>query len=484
MPDPLAEPVGVDRRALELVLETAGVYLHDLASRPAVSPLSGADGVSSLPPLRERGIGSVAAISALAAAGSASCTVTTGPRFLDFVIGGATPAATAADWLVALFDQNAAGPGSSSFATELETVVLRRLVDIIELPPPWSGVVTTSAMSATLTGLACATRVWGLANGVDVAEQGLSGLPRMPVFASPLVHPTVRKALQLLGHGRTCIQEWSGSTSASELDDVRRRLDRVSSPAVLIATAGDANTGSFDPIAKLAEVARERGAWLHVDAALGLGAALSPRLRHLVSGMEDARSIAADAHKWMNVPYDCGFALLREPDELEPTFGMPAAAYLPSDGFRGYAVRGPESSRRARSLPLWATLAAYGAEGLRSMVERLDDATQHLGDRIERDVRLELACEPTWAVVCFRPSDDGATGDAQNRSTVRLVDSLRADGRFAVGLTTVKDRLAARVALVNWRLTIATIDEFVGVVHECLENAESVGRDPTSGATC
>jgi glutamate/tyrosine decarboxylase-like PLP-dependent enzyme len=195
----------------------------------------------------------------------------------------------------------------------------------------------------------------------------------MPVLASGLIHPSSRKALQLLGHGNTVEVFASDGVGRVDLAGMADRLGQLgAAPAVIMACAGEPNAGGFDPIADLADLADAHGAWLHVDGAFGAFAAVSPTTARLVAGLERADSIAADAHKWLNVPYESGFALVRQPNRLAHAFGMPGAPYLPDPASpgSGYMLLGPESSRRARALPIWATLAAYGRGGYQAMIER------------------------------------------------------------------------------------------------------------------
>lgn len=245
----------------------------------------------------------------------------------------------------------------------------------------------------------------------------------------------------------------------------------------MVATVGDAGAGRFDPLAEMAALAERHGAWLHVDGAFGLYVALSSRSRHLLEGLERADSVAADAHKWMNVPYESGFCLLRDPALLEPAFGMPDAAYLPGpgDGFRGFAVLGPESSRRARALPIWASIAAYGADGLAQMVDRHLDAAIHLADRVRDEPDLELVLAPVSCVVCFRwtgGKPSAASLDEQNR---RLARALADDGRFALGTTLVEGVVALRVALCNWRSLAGDLDDLIDHV---LQTARTMSAPP------
>jgi len=463
--DPLFE---VDKAAdvLADVAAAAPDYLAELPTRlvrdvESHALLDGLDG-----PLPEAGLGATGSVAELLRIGAAAATHSSGPRFFHFVVGGSTPAAMAGDWVTSLLDQNAGLWTASPLATAAETVVLRWLKDLFHLPASWGGVLTPSATFANLTGLACARHWWADRHGVDVAADGLAGLPRMPVFASGYVHPSVRKALQTLGCGRDSVgvhaRDDAGRVDLASLD---RALSELDGPAVLVASAGEVNAGDFDPIADLADLAEKHGAWLHVDGAFGLFAALSPRTAHLVDGVARADSVAADGHKWLNVPYESGFAFVREPHRLGETFGSWNAPYLaPADDTTiDYNCLGPESSRRARALPIWATLRAYGRDGYRAMVERHLDLTERLEFLVDAAPDLELLAPTQLCVACFRYTVPDADLDALNAALGR---ALLDDGRVYVGTTVYRGMTALRPAIVNWRTTTADIDLLVTVVRE------------------
>ena len=462
------DPLHDRDKAADVLAEVAAAapgYLSALDNRLVRDVTSHAllDGLDG--PLPEDGHGSSDSVAELLRIGTAAATHSSGPRFFHFVVGGSTPAAMAGDWVTSLLDQLSGMWTASAFATTAETVALRWLKDLFGLPTTWGGVLTPSATFANLTGLACARQWWGEQHGVDVAADGVAGLPRMPVIASGYVHPSVRKALQLLGFGRDTVQVHARDDAGrADLDGMRRALQETG-PAVLVACAGEVNAGDFDPVDEMADLAAEHGAWLHVDGAFGLFAALSPRTAHLVDGVTRADSVAADGHKWLNVPYESGFAFVREPRWLGTTFGSWNAPYLaPADETAvDYNCLGPESSRRARALPIWAALRAYGRAGHRVMVERHLDLAERLEFLVDQSPDLELLAPAQLCVVCFRYTAPGRDLDALNAA---LGKAILADGRVYVGTTVYKGMTALRPAIVNWRTTEEDIDLLVTVVRE------------------
>src|SRR4051794_34265625 len=455
--DASAKPV------LDLVAGAAPGYLDSLAARPVADPAARAllDDLGG--PLPEEGLGAVESVSELLRIGTAAATHSSGPRFFHLVVGGDTPAALAGDWVTSLLDQNAVLWSSSPLATTAETVALDWLKDLFGLPARWGGVLTPSATFANLTGLACARHWWAARHDRDVAADGLGGLPAMPVLGGSYVHPSARKALQILGCGRDTVQvHGSGRADVAALERTLRSLD---GPAVLIATAGEVNAGDFDPIEELADLAERYGCWLHVDGAFGLFAALSPRTAPLLRGVERADSVAADGHKWLNVPYESGFAFVRDAAALGETFGSWHAPYL-ADGEVDYSRVGPESSRRARALPIWATLRAYGRAGHRAMVERHLDLAARLGSLVEAAPDLELLAPVRLCVVCFRYAPPDVPAAALDDLNARIGAALLADGRVYAGTTVYEGRTALRPAIVNWRTTPADVELLVSVVRE------------------
>jgi glutamate/tyrosine decarboxylase-like PLP-dependent enzyme len=438
-----------DAAALEYVLATAKRYLAELDDSP-VLPARGERFGGELP---DEGDGALAALAELAA-GADVATRSSGPRFFHFVTGGTTPAALGADWLASLLDQNSFSAVSSPYGAQLEAVAIRWLLDLFELPRDWGGVLTTGATMANFVGLACARRWWAQQHGVDLDERGFAGLPAVPVFSSEYVHASARKALAMLGIGRESVQ-------VVDPADLERSLEELNgAPAILIGNAGDVNTGDFDPIGQMADLAERHGAWLHIDGAFGLFARVTPRAAALTEGVERADSVIADGHKWLNVPYDCGFAFVRDRELLREPFRL-TAAYLPSD-----ESPSPEASRRARALAVWATLRAYGRAGHRAMVERHLDLAQRLSQRVDEARELERLAETKLNIVCFRFRPEGVAEEELDELNLALGQDVLADGRVFFGTTLYRSKVAFRPAIVNWRTEERDVDLLVDVLLE------------------
>jgi glutamate/tyrosine decarboxylase-like PLP-dependent enzyme len=445
-------------------------YLDDLEEGPVRSP--GADAAASAfdRPLPQDGIGALRALAELEERGFDGAIRSSGPRMFHFVTGGGTPAALGADWLTSLLDQNSFSWIASPLGARLERLTIAWLKELFELPAAWGGVLTTGATMANFTALACARQWWGDGHGVDIAADGFAGLPAVPVLTGGHIHASAEKALAMLGVGRSTVRRFvadgRGTLDLAGLEDALRGLD--GRPAIIIATAGEVNAGAFDPLEALADLAERHGAWLHVDGAFGLFARVSPASAGLVAGLERAHSAIADGHKWLNVPYDCGFAFVRDAT-LPPRVFTMNAAYLPGpdDPHPNYGFLGPEASRRARALPVWATLAAYGRTGYRALVERHLALAERVAGRVRSAPDLELLAGPGINVVCFRFRPPGVVDEAElNVLNERLGEAVLEDGRVYVGTTRYDGRIAFRPAIANWRTTEADVDLLVDVIRE------------------
>ena len=450
--------------ALELVLEHARAYLAELDG-PVRTPGADAAARSFGGGLPDEGSGTLATVRQLLERGTEAHVRSAGPRFFHWVIGGSTPAALAADWFACLIDQNAGAWDASPIAAQLEALSLSWLQELFGLPAAWGGVLTTGATAANFTALAAARQWWGQQHGVDVAAQGLAGLPQLPVLTSGFVHVTSLKALAMLGVGRDqvtyCQADETGRLDLAALEGELKRLGGA--PAIVIANAGEVNAGHFDPIAQMSDLAREHGAWLHVDGAFGLFARVSPRTAALAEGVDRADSVISDGHKWLNVPFDCGFAFVRDTALLTAVFAT-AASYLPDEEV--FAFRSPELSRRARSLAVWATLAAYGRSGYRAIIEKSLDVAAHVAREVEAADDLELLAPAPLNIVCFRYRPEGVPEEALDELNLAIGREVLTDGRVYVGTTRWAGTVGFRPAFVNWRTTVADAELMLETVRD------------------
>jgi glutamate/tyrosine decarboxylase-like PLP-dependent enzyme len=426
---------------LRTTAERAIRYVHELPERrvaPDAAALAGLERFDE--PLPDGPDDPERVIALLDEAGSPATMASAGPRFFGFVIGGSQPVALAANWLAAAWDQNAGASTASPVAATLESVAQRWLVELFGLPPTTVAGFVTGATMANLTALAAARHAVLARVGWDVEARGLTGAPAVTVIVGDEVHPSLVKGLGLLGLGRERVHR----VPADEQGRVRADLlPTICGPTIVCAQAGNVNTGAFDPFGDTVEVARAAGAWVHVDGAFGLWAGASARHRYLVDGVAAADSWATDAHKWLNVPYDCGLAFVRDPEPLRAAMGV-TAAYLPDSMMHESAVHTPELSRRARSVEVWAVLRALGRSGLADLVERdcrhatrFAEGLRAAGFEILNDVVLNQV------LVSF--------GDEE--TTRRVVAAVKEDGTCWAGVTVWQGRTAMRISVTGWSTT-------------------------------
>jgi glutamate/tyrosine decarboxylase-like PLP-dependent enzyme len=453
---------------LQLVVAEARDYLKGLDDRALREPDGDERALAFTAPLPDQGSGALEALRQVLEDGLPASVSSSGPRFFHYVIGGATPAAMGAAWLTDAIDQNPGLWTASPLGSALGKVATDWLRDLFGLPASWAGTLVTGGTMANYVGLAAARRWCGLQQGVDVEDTGLHALPQIPVLSSGYIHSSAHKAVAMLGIGRSSIRTFErDGVGRVDLDALRQALADASVPAIVIANAGEVNAGDFDPIDDMATLADEHGAWLHVDGAFGLFAALSPRTRHLVTGVERARSVSSDGHKWLNVPHDTGFTFLREPELLDEAFAI-SGAYLRTDEERPNLMhRTPESSQRARGIAVWATLRAYGRDGYRQMVEAHLDLAQRVARRVDEADDLERLAEVPLNIVCFRYRPPGEDDERiLNDLNRHIGDEVLRDGRVYVGTTLYDGKVAFRPAIVNWRTRDEDVDTLVDVIRD------------------
>jgi glutamate/tyrosine decarboxylase-like PLP-dependent enzyme len=369
-----------------------------------------------------------------------------GGRFFGFVIGGALPATVAASWLATAWDQNAGLYNATPGVAVVEDIALRWLVDVLGLPEGTSGGFVTGTTVAHITALATARHAV-LANvGWNVEADGLFGAPPITVITGAEAHPTLYKALGVVGLGRTRVVKVPVDSQG------RMRLDampRISGPTIVCVQAGNVNSGAFDPIGDVCDIAHEAGAFVHVDGAFGLWARASKELAHLGTGIERADSWATDAHKWLNVPYDSGVAFVRDRDALRAAMAV-TAEYLPTDSAnRNPSDFTPELSRRARGVEVWAALRSLGRSGVDELVTRHCRQARRFAERLS-DAGFEILNEVVLnqVVVTF--------GDAAH--TQRVVAAIQQEGTCWAGITVWQGRTAMRISVISWATTDADVE--------------------------
>ena len=377
----------------------------------------------------------------LDAIGSPATVATTGSRYFGFVIGGTLPASLAANWLAGAWDQNAAMQVLSPVAAKVEEIVEGWVVDLLGLPQgSGAGFVTCTTM-ANFSGLAAARSALLRRTGWNVEDDGLFGAPPIRVIVGQEVHVSVLRALAMVGLGRSRVTTVPADGQGRMRADLLPQFDEHT---IVCIQAGNVNTGSFDPAKEICTRARETGAWVHVDGAFGLWGAVSPLYAPLVDGFSAADSWAVDCHKWLNVPYDSGMVLVREPENLRRALPTGNAAYLTQTSLREPWQHTPDSSRRARGIELWAALKSLGRAGLQQMVERncrqarlFADRLRAAGFHVLNDVVLNQV------LVSFGSPEE----------TRRVITGIQSDGTCWCGGTVWQNQTAMRISVSSWATT-------------------------------
>ena len=402
-------------------------------------------------------------------------------RFFAWVIGGSLPSALAADWLTSTWDQNAGLYSVSPASAVIEEAVGSWLKDLFRLPVSASFALVTGCQMAHATCLAAA-RTWLLQRqGWDVERQGMSGSPQVRTFCG-VRHASIDRTVRLLGFGDQSVTQLpvdsAGALDPSALEAALRGID--GQPAIVLLQAGDVNTGGFDNFNTLIPIARQYGAWAHVDGAFGMWAAASPRFDGLVRGIERAHSWATDGHKWLNVPYDCGYAFVAEPDAHRASMGYQASYLTQQDLARDPMDWNPEFSRRARGFDSYAALRELGRTGVRELVERCCDCAAQLVAGLGELEGVEVLCRPiiNQGLVAFR-DPSGALSDEWNDA---VIAEIAAEGTaFFSGTTTPSGRRAMRISVSNWQTSSEDVTKSVAAVERVLarmRRQRSVANEP------
>ena len=383
-----------------------------------------------------------------------------GGRYFGFVNGGVLPAALAADWLAGAWGQNAALRVMSPAAVALEDTALRWVAEVLGLPESCGGALVTGATMANFAGLAAARHALLERADWDVENDGLFVAPPIKVIVGEEVHVSVIKALGMLGLGRRRLRRVPVDSQGRMLVEMLPVLDKRT---IVCLQAGNVNTGAFDPAREICRRAHAAGAWVHVDGAFGLWAAASPRYCHLTEGFGDADSWSTDGHKWPNAGYDCGIVLVRDPRPLRAAMSIDAA-YLSPGERREPAHYGPEMSRRARGVALWAALRSLGRGGLAELIDRTCGHARTFAERL-RGLGYEVLNEVVINQVLVSFGSPALTR--------RVIERVQQDGVCWCGITEWQGRTAMRISVSSWATTaedvetaIAAIDRIAG---ECLQ---------------
>ncbi len=430
--------------------------------------------------LPTQGVAPLEVVEGLAAAAQdGGLIASAGPRYFGFVIGGSVPAALAADWLVSAWDQDAGLYACGPAAAVVEDVAAGWLLDLFGLPASASVGFVTGGQMANFTGIAAGRHAVLARAGYDVEEDGLRGAPPVHVVVGAEAHVTILTSLRLLGLGSgRAVRVAADGQGRMQVDALRRTLASLDGPTIVCAQAGNVNTGAFDPVGEISDIAHERGAWVHVDGAFGLWAAIAPARAHLFRGVERADSWATDGHKWLNVPYDSGIAIVRDRVAHKAAMTGRAAYLVQSDGAeRDPQDWTPEFSRRARGFPVYAALRSLGREGLTALVERCCRLATHTADRLRAGaagagVEVRILNEVVLNQVLVRFEPKGGDAGAFTRA---VVGRVQREGTCWMAGTRWHELDAMRISISNWSTTEEDIDRSAKAILACARAEAEAG---------
>ena len=417
-------------------------------------------------PFMEEGVDPITVLKELASGASPGLVKSPGGRYFGFVTGGALPVSVGADWLTSAWDQNGFSYVSSPAAAVIEEVSARWLLDLLHLPSHASTAFVTGCQMAHVTALAAARYRVLRQKSWDVSVDGLFDAPKVTVVCGAMRHTSVDRALRLLGMGtKSLLPVAADSGGRMTTDGLASALDGLAGkPVIVVAQAGEVNTGAFDPLAEISEIARESGAWLHVDGAFGMWAQAAPTYRHLSAGVVLADSWAFDAHKWLNVPYDSGVAVVADTEAHLASMSYTGAYLVASSDQRDASDWTPEASRRARAIPIYASLRALGRQGVTDMIEASCEQAKvialglgHLNLEVLNDVELNQ--------VLFCAKDD--------ISTEKLLTHIQESGEIWMSGTTWAGRKAIRLSVSSWATTSEDVQRTLAVIRAAAHHTGS-----------
>lgn len=453
-------------RALARAYDEARGYLRGVCDDPAGVSIPQAEFRKRLgETLPETGEPADAVIAALVEAARGGIVPTAGGRFFGFVTGGSHPAGVAADWLTAAWDDAPGTPMAAPFACAVDGVVADWVLELLDLPRDAGVGVVTGASAGNVVGVAAARHALLEREGWDVEADGLFGAPPITVLIGADAHPTVRLALRLTGFGASRVVEVAtDQDGAMRADAFAAALNAAQGPALVCAQAGQVNTGAIDPFAEIAPACRERGAWLHVDGAFGLWGRLVERARPRLEGVELANSWSADSHKFLNTPYDAGFAIVADAGVHVATMSA-TASYLPQEqGGRDPSHYVPELSRRGRATPIYATLRALGRAGVRDMVQGCCDHAARMRDLVTARDGVSCLNDVILNQAIFRFSAPGGDEAAADRITADVVARVVATGECWLQTAQWRGQTIMRLSVSSRATTQADIERSAAAI--------------------
>jgi glutamate/tyrosine decarboxylase-like PLP-dependent enzyme len=466
-----AVSVSAFRKPLETVLHHALAHLDNLDH----SPVGATVDLSILrerlnKPLNHEGMAGEQVINDLARDVAGGIAGSAGGRFFGWVIGGSLPAALGADWLTSAWDQNASHHACAPAAAVVEEVAGEWLKQILALPEHAGFALVTGCQMAHVTCLAAARQSLLAKHGWDVEQHGLYGAPPIRIYCSDLRHETFDRAVRLLGLGLANIvhlpSDFEGRMEASSLEQA---LAGSTAPTIVLLQAGELNTGAYDSFETLIPIAKKYNAWVHIDGAFGLWAAASPQYRQLLNGFEAADSWATDGHKLLNVPYDCGYAFVADPQAQRSAMTY-RAAYLTEGDVRNPLDWTPEWSRRARAFPTYAALRQLGRQGVAALIERCYSYAHSLVMELGKLPGAEVVAEPivNQGLLRFLDPKSGASDVDHDRRTDEVIAQIVAGGEAFFGGTTCRGRRVMRVSVCNWQTSGDDIERVINAVRKIL----------------
>jgi glutamate/tyrosine decarboxylase-like PLP-dependent enzyme len=461
------------RMLLHQTADLAADYLESVERRPVGGTATREELVASLGGrLPERGEAPGEVIADLASAADPGIVASAGPRYFGFVIGGSLPSTVAADWLTTAWDQNGFAYVMSPAGSVVEEVTADWLLEVFGLPKESSVGFASGATMATFTGLAAGRHRVLQRAGWDVEADGLTGAPPIAVVLGAEAHATVLASLQMVGLGsRTALRVDADDQGRMRAEQLREVLATVADrPAIISAQAGNVNTGAFDPLPEIVAAVQDHpNGWLHVDGAFGLWAAASPAYRHLTAGLDGADSWTTDAHKWLNVPYDCGVAIVRDAEAHQAAMSYGAAYYVAGEGAkRDSGTFVADSSRRSRAFTVYAALRELGRDGLAQLVDRCCELARRMADGLRDAPGATVLNDVVLNQVLVRFSPPGGgTAEETDDFTRRVIAAVQADGTCWLGGTTWHGMAAMRISVSNWSTTEDDIDLSMAAIRRC-----------------